>query len=153
MEINPTDGEYTIDFNEVIKHKDLFAVTRLLAASLQQTPYMHPGMFIKDLTDTDLQTLLDHVDPEHSSFENMMLIALMLTAAEGIATTNEQVHRSINAMIVMLSSESLRRKGLVKVHHQNFSFGEDADNKIVLEKIEGIDYNRLIDRLDDGEQP
>ena len=151
MEDDLTEGEYNVDFKEVLNHKKLFAVTRLLAASLQQTPYIHPGLFIKDLTDTDLQLLLDHIEPEDNSFENVMVIALMLTVGEGIAATNKQIHRSINSLIVMLISESLHRKGLVKVHHRNFSFGEDADTKIVLEKINGIDYRAYLDRLEDGE--
>lgn len=151
MEINPVEGDYSIDFAEVVAHKKLFAVTRLLATSLQITPYIHPGLYIKELADTDLQLLIAHADTESDGFENLMLIAMMLTAAEGIATTEKQIHRSINALIVMLTSESLRRKGLVKVHHQNFSFGDDADNKIVLEKIEGVDYQSFIDRLEDGE--
>ena len=151
MDINPVKDEYSIDFKEVVAHKKLFAITRLLATTLQINPYIHPGLFIRDLSDTDLQLLIAHADVDAPGFENLMLIALMLTAAEGIAATDAQIHRSINALTVVLSSESLFRKGLIKLHHKNFSFGEDAGNNIVLEKVEGVDYQSMIDRLDNGE--
>jgi len=145
MEQDIEDGDFNVNLQEVINHHRLFAVTRLLAASMMQQPYAHPGFFIRDLSQSDLQLLIDHMDPGEDEFENIVLIAMMLTVGEGVATTNAQMHRSINALIVMLTSESLRRKGLVKVHHHNFSFGDDADNNLVLEKIDGVDYQRYID--------
>jgi hypothetical protein len=40
---------------------------------------------------------------------------------------------------MFISVESLRRKGLVRVYHENMSFGEDAEKRVVVEKIEGLD--------------
>lgn len=148
---NVLDGEYNVNLAEVVAHKRLFAVTRLLATAMQQTPYIHPGLYVRDLADDDLKLLIEHANPDNEEFENLMLIALMLTTGEGIPASDKQMTRSINGLIVMLTSESLRRKGLIKVHHQNFSFGEDADNRLVIEKIEGIDYQKLVNRLEDGD--
>ena len=149
MEEEITD--FNVNLAEVHKHKDLFAVTRLLATSLQMNPYLHPGLYIKEMADSDLEQLLECVDPDEDRFQNIVLIAMMLSAAEGLAMTQEQVHRSINALIVMLSSESLYRKGLIDIFHNKFSFGSDADNDVVLKKKDGVDYDAIIRRLDNGE--
>jgi hypothetical protein len=36
---------------------------------------------------------------------------------------------------MFVAMESLYRKGMVKVYHKNMSLGEDASDKIVVEKI------------------
>jgi hypothetical protein len=41
----------------------------------------------------------------------------------------------MNAFCAFLAIEGLSRKGLVKVYHENISFGEDFGNKIVVEKL------------------
>lgn len=143
MELNSDEQGYHINYKQVIDQTHLFAVTRLLAANIVGSEYVHPGYFVRDLSRDDLDMLLENINPDDPGFENVLLVALMLTAGEGIDATDEQVHRSINSLIVMLTCESLRRKGLVKIHHQNFSFGEDAGNNLVIEKIEGIDYSQF----------
>lgn len=143
---NILDGDFNVNIAEVIKQKDLFSVTRLLASSMQTNPYIHPGHFIRDLSNADLQLLLDHIDVEDNDFGNLMLIGMMLTVAEGVALTEEQMHRSVNALVVMLTSESLYRKDLVVLHHDKFSFGEDAGSNVVIQRKEGVDYEGIVRR-------
>ena len=57
-------GELTINYAEVTKSKDLLAVTRLLAADLIARPYMVVGDYMKSLSDSDLQMLVDISDDE-----------------------------------------------------------------------------------------
>jgi hypothetical protein len=40
-----------------------------------------------------------------------------------------------NQLISFLIIVSLERKGLVKVHYENMSFGDDMGDKIVVERI------------------
>ena len=47
----------------------------------------------------------------------------------------EQVSERMNAFCGFLAIEGLSRKGLVKVYHENISFGEDFGNKIIVEKL------------------
>jgi len=39
-------------------------------------------------------------------------------------------------LVMFLTIESLSRKGLVKVHHNNMSFHEDCMDKIIVEKLD-----------------
>lgn len=131
------DG-FTINYSEVIKSKDSLAVTKLLAAKIMQTPYMKVGEWFKDISDTDLETLVDISDNENSSnFEDLILIVEMLCSAEGLASSlnMEELHERIGHLIMLLVGEQLHRKGLVKFYHDNISFGEDAGDKIVMEKL------------------
>ena len=42
--------------------------------------------------------------------------------------------------MIMVTMENLYRKGLIKLYHENMSFGEDSEKRVIVEKIEGKDY-------------
>ena len=130
---------YNINYDMVVKSKYCLAVTRLLAADLMNNPYMTVGDFMRDLTDEDLTILTGVADDEDSpKYEDLILIAQMLCSAEGIENTFdlEEVQNRLSQFIMLLTCEQLARKGLVKIYHENMSFGPDMENKIVVEKLE-----------------
>ena len=136
--------ELSLDVEQIAANKEFFGVTRRLASRLQENPYPVPGFFIRDMTDEELDLLQEHSEVSSPHFEDLLMVALLLTVGEGIVLTEEQSHRSINSLLVMLACESLYRKGLVELKHENFSFGEDAgDNKVVILK-NNIDYGGLL---------
>lgn len=133
---------YSVNYSKIGKQSDLLAVTRLLAVDLMAKPYMKVGDFIKNLSDSDLETLCDvcdraNDDSPDTRFEEIVLISQMLAEAEGVAfdMSLDDIMARTNQMSVFLVIESLHRKGLVKVYHENMSFGEDAGDRIVVEKI------------------
>lgn len=131
------DG-YVVNYDKVINSKDCLAVTRLLAADVIKNPYMRVGDFFKNLTDSDLQTLVEIAnDTEMKNFEDFCLIGEMLAAAEGLtpAKSIEDVHTRMSQTIGFVVVESLARKKLVKVYYENMSFGEDMGNKLLVEKL------------------
>lgn len=140
MEYNEDEfNGYNINYDMVVKSKNCLAVTRLLAADLMNNPYMTVGDFMRDLTDEDLSTLTDITDNEDNpKYEDMILIAQMLCAAEGLENTFdiEEVHNRMSQFILLLTCEELARKGLVKIYHENMSFGPDMENKIIVEKLD-----------------
>lgn len=126
-----------INYSEVTKSKDLLAVTRLLAADLLARPYMSVGDYMKSISDSDLAQLIEiSEDDENPRYEDLILISEMLAAAEGLPGNFDldAVQKRIAALISFLVIESLARKGLVDVYRENFSFGEDMGNKIVVKK-------------------
>lgn len=132
------EGEFSINYQKVLHEDTFLPVTRLLAADLIKSQYMSIGDFIKSLNDNVLVELNDiSADENHPHFEEMILLTEMLAAAEG---TNfggvREVHQRLNMFITWLIFESLKRKGLVKIHYENLSFGEDMADKIVVEKID-----------------
>jgi hypothetical protein len=132
------EGEFSINYQKVLHEDTFLPVTRLLAADLIKSQYMSIGDFIKALNDNVLVELNDiSADENHPHFEEIILLTEMLAAAEG---TNfggvREVNQRLNMFITWLIFESLKRKGLVKIHYENLSFGEDMADKIVVEKID-----------------
>ena len=136
------DETYTINYAKVVSEKDLLAVTRLLAATLINTPYTTIGDFLRDLSDNDLEQLVEVIDggEEHNNFEDLMLIAGMLSCGEGLPCgTVEDYQRCMNMLMTYVVCESLYRKGLIKIHRENMSFGDDMANACVAERLEDND--------------
>jgi hypothetical protein len=132
------DGPISIVFENVIRSKDFLPLTRMLAMDLTETGYIRPGDFLKSLTDSDVDALLKIADDEENPrLEEIVLISEMLATGEGLEQSQnaEDVTSRINAFCGFLAIEGLSRKGLVKVYHENISFGEDFGNKIIVEKL------------------
>ena len=47
-----------------------------------------------------------------------------------------EITKHTNAMVMFIAMEGLYRKGLVKLYHEHMSFGDDAGDKIVVERID-----------------
>lgn len=129
-------GGYSLNYGEIVNHKGLMAVTRLLAQQLMDNPYLVVGDYIKELSDSDLKALMQAEDNEE--YEDLILMSEMLATGEGCdqSATDEIFKERTNHLITLLVIESLARKGLVRVYHENMSFNEDMGDKIVVEKIE-----------------
>lgn len=139
---NEDEETYTINYAKVAGEKDLLAVTRLLASSLTNNPYITVGDFLKDLSDNDLAQLVEVIDDgeEHSNFEDLMLIAGMLSCGEGLPCgTVEDYQRCMNMLMTYIVCESLFRKGLIKIHRNNMSFGDDMASACVAERLDDND--------------
>jgi hypothetical protein len=139
-EDDETIGGYYVNCAEVSKQNDLLAVTRMLAKDLQINTFMTVGDFMKSLSDDDLRILMEGSDYAENGemLDDIMLIAMMLSTAEGAKDidTLDDVHAMVNRFIGFLVVESLGRKKLVKVLHQNMSFDEDMGDKVIVERIE-----------------
>ncbi len=136
-EFDPEEG-FTVNYQKIVDEKSMLSVTRLLAVSMMNNPYIVVGDFLKNISDIDLNTLVEIVDAgeEHDNFGDLMLLAEMLATGEGLEHGNLDImHDRINQFLVFITCESLFRKGLVKIHHKNMSFGEDMANAIVVEKL------------------
>ena len=144
--------EYGLNFNKIVNDNTMLSVTRLLASQLQQNPYITVKDFFEGLSDEDLEVLLEVADALEREADNdineidhgheLILITEMLVRAEGLITaTAEEMFRRIQMMCMFLACESLFRKGIVKLHRDNLSFGEDMLSQVIVEKIDGIDYD------------
>jgi hypothetical protein len=132
-------NDMVVNFEKVKKGNYNFAVTKLLVYTLQENPYLTIGKFIGNLSNADLRLLQDvssndvNTNPE---FEQILLISYMLAAAEGCTSEGiDKVTEHCNMLVQFLTLESLYRKGLIEVFHDNMSFGDDARNKIIAKPI------------------
>lgn len=136
---NFDDGIY-VNCENVVKSQECLAVTRLLAADLIAKPYLTVGDFLSNISDSDLQVLVEGSETNESDevlLDDLMLIMLMLRQAEGLEAlrSDEKIRENLGALILFLVGESLSRKGLVKVYRDKMSFGEDMSKETIMEKI------------------
>ena len=139
MENEDEDQTFSVNYAKVAGEKSLLSVTRLLANELLTNPYMTIGDFLKGLNESDLELLVKVIDEggEHKNFEDLLLIAEMLANAEGLENgTLDVFTERTNQLTTYIVCESLYRKGLVKLHHQNMSFGEDMKDKVIVERLD-----------------
>ena len=134
------DGTFTVNLDKILASKEMLAVTKLTAAKAKIEGYITVGVFLQQLSDPDLNELMficeAAMDDTNERLGEVLLIAEILAVGEGMEPgTLSQVTKRMNAFIVMLTIESLHRKGLVKVYHNNMSLGEDAGDKIIVEKL------------------
>lgn len=129
---------FNVVIPKVLSDNTKLTVTRLLAASLTAEPYMTVQDFLIGISDKDLETLIDVAEDEESkNFGDLILIGEMLAQAEGLDAGNLEVcQKRLSQLVSFLAVESLFRKGLIKIHRQNMSFGEDYGNKIIAERLE-----------------
>jgi hypothetical protein len=133
------EQSFNVKYENIVKEKSLLSITRLLAADISKNPYMTVGDFFKDITDGDLSSLSKIIDigEEHKNFEDIMLISMMLAAAEGCeASKLDEYVNHFNQFAMFVACESLFRKGIVKLYRENMSFGEDLKNAIIVEKLD-----------------
>ena len=137
--IMENEESFTINYSNIVSEKSLLSVTRMLAADMTKNPYVTVGDFLKHMSDGDLEHLMDIIDAgeEHKNFEDLMLLAAMLSEGEGLPCKSiDDYQKCTNMFMTYLAIESLYRKGLIKVHHENISFGDDMSHKCIAEKLD-----------------
>jgi hypothetical protein len=132
--------QYHIVLDKIARDGAMLPLTRTLAIDLQTKQYLKVGDFFKSLSNEDLRTLGDIIEAgeEADHFSEMLLMSHMLSQGEGLGVKFESIETvtaRLNQFIMLVTIESLHRKKLVKAYHDNFSFGDDAKDKIVVEKI------------------
>ena len=103
--------------------------------------YITVGSYLQRLSDFDLHELMNICelvkDGEDDRVGELLLISEILAAAEGLDPAQvDEITQRMNSFIMLLTVESLHRKGLVQAIHSNMSLGEDAGDKVIVEKIE-----------------
>lgn len=128
---------YSINYEKILTQKGMLPITKLLVTELQKNPYMSPGDFFRDLPDStlnELQVVAEDNDSRH--FEELILITEMLTQAEGLASMSfDEINKRTSQFIMYLTLESLKRKGLIILHYENMSFGDEYGDKMIAEKV------------------
>ena len=130
---------WVVDYKKVAGNKSFLAVTRMLANQAMANPYITLQQFFTDLSDGDLDTLLEVADEEDNSFhfQEIILMTEMLSRCEGLVTKDAaQLTDRVNAFMMLLACEGLYRKGMVDVIRENYSFGDDMGDAIVVKKKE-----------------
>lgn len=134
---DPNDTSFTLNLHNIFSANHFLSLTRMLASDLINNPYGSVGNFIQTISDEELQLLIDITDDEqHPRLNEIMLISEMLATSEGLEPGTIDIFTDrINQFSILVVLESLKRKGLIKLHYNNMSFGDDCKDKIIAEKI------------------
>ena len=131
-------SDIQLDYSKIAKDTNSMALTRLLAKQLMEISYITVGDFMLNLTDYDLQSLIELIDKKpNPRIVDFVLIAEMLAIGEGCGPSdNTKVFEHRTSMLTnFIIMESLSRKNLIELEHKNMSFHEDmADKQIARAK-------------------
>lgn len=142
------EEQFTLNIEGIAADATYMSVTRLLASTLLQQPYLTVGEWLAKVSDNDLKLLIeaaeeasgDDVEVEpNSPFENVMLISMMLMLAEGLDLEEAEVYENANVFVVMLTMEGMSRKKLVDIDYEHLSFGSEFKDVVVVKKRPELD--------------
>lgn len=133
---------YRINYDQIIEDGNLPSAIRILAAKLKNNPMMTLGKFFMNLSDEELFGLRElSLNPDASAPE-LLLLTMMLSAAEGTsALTEEELTFHITMTSLFISTTVLHSQGFVTAHFENFSYGDDMSDKVMATPTEmGLNY-------------
>lgn len=145
MELNldyeGSDKEWYLNYKIISESENICPTIRLLAIDLQKTTYLSIGDWIRSLSDRsfdEINELAQTEDEESFDMEQLLLLTLMLSHAEGTNLPNddmEGMNRQLAILRQLIVFTSLEKKGLVRCHYNNFTLGEDLGDRTIVEKI------------------
>ena len=133
---------YIVDINRIIDSNTTPSVVKLMFMQLQKTPYVTVSDFLKDVSDQDLNFLVQETnnmssDDEKQQFESqhtISLVALAFCCGEGEAAVSlDSMVESMKLAVLYITLESLSRKNLIKPLKQNWCM-DIKSSKPVAEK-------------------
>ena len=121
-------------------------VVKKAARKLMKDQYFMPSEYFLRLTrhDSDVlgemaQILTDEEisdDKKGNEYNNIIILASILAMAEGVYLEDEdQAYEAVKAAAVMCIANHLGRKGLVACYYDNFTFGPEGLDKVIMERI------------------
>lgn len=145
MEMNLNyDGDdklWYLNYKVIASSTNICPTIRLLAIDLQNNPYISIGDWIQSLSDNSFAEIyeLATIDDEESfEMEQMLLLTLMLSHAEGTNLPNddmEGMNKQLAVLRQLIVMCSLEKKGLVRCHYENFTLGEDMGDRIIVDRL------------------
>lgn len=119
---------FAVNLERVINSHGAWQLNKQLATKLSLQPHFSVGDFFKSLSVDDVNFLSiqsNLVDTDDQAAAEMFLMTVLLCMAEGLDFEDETAQERFDTLILFIAAESLHRKGLAEVRHDNMSFGDD----------------------------
>ena len=132
-----TKSTHIVNFHNVANDPGSSSLARRTAAQiLLNGGYMNLGEWLKSLSNIELLDLCNMAeivseknevakpgDPTFQAIAEFVILAAMLTAAEGaVDLTPDVIDEHANALMILCVTEGLYRKGLVELRHDKIDF-------------------------------
>ena len=135
------------DLQKVLDTDVAHPVVKKAARRLLKTQYFTPADFFKKLTRRDSEVLGEMAtiltdsevtdDCKGSEYENMIMLASILSMAEGVYLEDEdEIYKAVKAVAIMCIANYLHRQGAVSCYYKNFTFGDEGDDRIIMERLD-----------------
>lgn len=127
-----------MSLDDIIYDRSHHPITRIVALTLKDHPFMTLKDFFLTLSDHDLFMLSDMVEAGYVQgslwYIRQLLVQMeILSRAEmAEATTEERVIENGRYYAVLISAAALERRGFCEVIWENVSFGPEFDGKTVI---------------------
>jgi hypothetical protein len=139
------DDGMQLNYGNIAMAEWLCPTIRLAALDLQKNPYIAVGDWFQKQSNNSIAEL-QHMaevayenpdDPENEEIEQLMLLTMMLAAAEGSDNMGDMAHlqKQLSKLVMLITVVSLQRKGLVRVFYENLTLGADMDDAKIAEKL------------------
>jgi hypothetical protein len=139
------DDGMQLNYGNIAMAEWLCPTIRLAALDLQKNPYIAVGDWFQKQSNNSIAELQQMAeiayenpdDPENEEIEQLMLLTMMLAAAEGTDNMGDMAHlqKQLSKLVMLITVVSLQRKGLVRVFYENLTLGADMDDAKIAEKI------------------
>lgn len=156
--------EYRINYDEIARRQgEYFIAPEISKIIISSGGLCGPGECIKQIKTPALMDFVERIESDESETnskfaEELFLIGLMMYKAEGGIITNSMVENAASekesklissiydATIMFLVLESLFRKGLIDLKHNNISYDEAAKSRMIAKikpgvKLDGAEYD------------
>lgn len=136
-----------LDLDKMLESNIPHPLVKKVIRKFRRDQYFTPGEFFGKLTGHDSDVLSDWVnvitDDEISERDKneeclqVVLLTQILALAEGVYIDDEDDYvKAIKAFTVMATANNLHRKSLVLCYYDNLSFGDDAADKIIMQRLD-----------------
>lgn len=148
---NEHDADYGINLDLILKTGDRYLIAQEMAVTIKMNGLMTVGMLMQSIETDKLQHMIDFIEETYESadpsddtcHEELMLVTLMMIYAEGgqISMDPDVAIRAMSQTVMFLMMESLSRKGLVELRHENMSYDDAVSDRIVAKATQaGLDF-------------
>lgn len=144
-DIEFSDEGFNLNYGNIAQAEWLCPTIRLTALDLQKNPYISVGDWFSKLSINSLNELQaiserafeDPNNPDNQDIEQMMILAMMLAAAEGTDDLGNSDHmrKQLSKIIMLITLVALERKGLVRIWYNNMTLGADMNGVPLVEKL------------------
>jgi len=136
------DDGMQLNYGNIAMAEWLCPTIRLAALDLQKNPYIAVGDWFQKQSNNSIAELqhmaeVTYENPENEEIKQLMLLTMMLAAAEGSDNIGDMDHlqKQLSKMVMLITVVSLQRKGLVRVFYENLTLGADMDDAKIAEKL------------------
>lgn len=144
------DVDYGVNLDMILKNGDRYIIAQDMAMLVKMNGLMSVGMLMKSIDDEKLHGMVEFIESTYETeptddtcHKELMLVTLLMIQAEGGQVTIDPdiAIRAMSQTVMFIMMESLFRKGLIELRHENMSYDDAVSDRIVAKATPaGLDF-------------